>query len=239
MSRIRKIFISLMLILLVLSPLYSAPAKTAAKPKTTQTSKQAPAKTNAKPSDKPASKPASATSAVESKYASEGNPEGWWNALWNDAHVSYDLFVQSTLLRGENVPGGGLSLGVETDKFRFETYGMGNYFMKPFAGNGGIAGMEISAEVGIDAAWKFLEFWSFDVWATCSVGYFTQLVKGLPYPPYDEMVMGYSGLMIRPRLLVELKIAKYYGLTAGFYYQVHVYPGYSDYSGLGIMFSIM
>ena len=172
----------------------------------------------------------------ESQYAAGGNPEGWWNALWSNAQFSYDLFAKSTLLRGENVPGGGLSMGVETDKFRFEGYGQLDYFLKPFAGTG-IATMELNTELGVSAAWKFLEFWSFDIWAGCDIGYYTQLVDGLPYAP-DQLVMGYSGLILRPKLLTELKIAKYYGLTLGFYYQMPVYPAYSDYSGLGIMFSI-
>ena len=225
-----KTIMFFMMFALLFAPVFAADAKMAAKPA---------AKTASQPKAQPAQKaPEPKTPVTESKYAAEGNPEGWWNALWNDAHFSYDLFAHSTLLRGENVPGGGFSLGVETEKFRFETYGLGSYFMKPFAGNGGIAALEVGTELGIDMAWKFLEFWSFDVWATCNIGYYTQLVKGLPYPPYDELVMGYSGLMIRPRLLIELKIAKYYGLTAGVYYQMPVYPAYSDYSGLGIMFSI-
>ena len=236
MKRFNKFMILLMLLLLVAAPAYSASSKgKATKPSTTQTSKPALAKTTANPKAKPAEPK---EPVKESQYASEGNPEGWWNALWTDAHFSYDLFAKSTLLRGENVIGGGLSLGVETDKFRFEGYGQADYFMKPFGGNGGIAGLELCTEIGVNAAWKFLEFWSFDIWAGCDIGYFTQLVKGLPYPPYDELVMGYSGLMIRPKLLTELKIAKYYGLTLGFYYQIPVYPAYSDYKGLGIMLSI-
>ena len=246
MKRLKKFMILLILVLLVAAPAYSASSKEkAAKPSTTQTSKPAAkpatAKTEAKPSSKASEAvqaPVEAEPVKESQYAAGGNPEGWWNALWSNAQFSYDLFAKSTLLRGDNVIGGGLSMGVETEKFRFEGYGQADYFMKPFGGNGGLAGLELCTEIGVDAAWKFLEFWSFDIWAGCDIGYFTQLVKGLSYPPYDELVMGYSGLMIRPKLLTELKIAKYYGLTLGFYYQIPVYPAYSDYSGLGIMFSI-
>ena len=245
--KFRKFMLCAMAVLLIASPVSAAEAKKPSRTAVTQTSKAPAHKATTQkpdqkvaaqaPAKKPAAEPAGKSDSVkESKYAAEGNPEGWWNALWNDAHFSYDVFAKSTLLRGENVPGGGISLGVETDKFRFEGYGQFDYFLKPFAGTG-IATMELNAELGVTAAWKFLKFWSFDIWAACDIGYFSQLVDGLPYAP-DELVMGFSGLILRPKLMTELKIAKYYGLTLGFYYQMPVYPSYDDYSGLGIMFSI-
>ena len=174
------------------------------------------------------------------QYASgyAADPAGWWNDLWKGAHFSYDIYAKSTMMRGENVPGGGISMGVETDRFRFESYGQADYFMKPLGGEGGVASMELSAELGMNGAWKFLEFWAFDVWAAVDVGYYAQILKGLPYPTANEYTLGFSGLMVRPKLMIELKIAKYYGLTLGVYYQTPVYAPYKDYSGLGILFSI-
>lgn len=177
--------------------------------------------------------------AAESSDRYAGDPAGWWNSLWNDAHFSYDGYARSTLLRGSQSFGGGLSLGVETDRFKFEGYGQVDYFMEPLGGNGGAAALELMWEAGINLNWKFMEFWAFDVWASCDLGYYSQVLKGLPYPPYDQLVTGFSGLMVRPKLMTELKIARYYGITLGVYYQFPVYPAYSDYRGLGIVLSIM
>ena len=44
--------------------------------------------------------------------------------------------------------------------------------------------------------------------------------------------------MVRPKLMTDLKIAKYYGIMMGVFYQIPIYPAYSDYAGFGIMLSI-
>lgn len=184
--------------------------------------------------------PVSATSAThlgEEKYADD--VAGWWSGLWEGAHFSYDGYFRSALLRDNPTLGGGLSLGVETNMFKFESYAQADYFMAPLGGEGGAAALEFTWEAGINLNWKFLQFWGFNVWAACDIGYFGQMVKGFSYPPYDSYMLGANGLIIRPKLMTELKIAKYYGLTLGVFYQLPVYPAYADYNGLGIVFSIM
>lgn len=170
----------------------------------------------------------------ETRYASD--PEGWWNSLWADVTFDYDVYARSTMQRGSISFGGGLSLGVTTDRFKFTVYGQTDYFLQPLGGQGGVALFEMDAEAGMTMGMKILSFWAFDTYIACDVGYYMQFLK-TPYQS-DIATLGFNGLMIRPKLLTDLRIAKYYGIMLGVYYQIPVYPGYSDYSGFGIMLSI-
>ncbi len=172
---------------------------------------------------------------AEEEYAS--NPEGWWNDLWKDSTFNMDIYGRSTFQRGSISVGGGLSAGVTTGRFRFDLYGQTDYFLQPLGGSGGAALFEMDAEAGITLGMKIVSFWSFDTYIACDLGYYMQFLK-TPYQS-DIATLGFNGLMIRPKLLTDLKIAKYYGIMLGVYYQLPIYPAYSDYSGFGIMLSIM
>ena len=162
------------------------------------------------------------------------DPQSWWDELWNDAHFSYDLYVRSTLLRGDYSVGGGLSLGVTTDRFRFEAYGHGDYFFIPM-GNSFYSPFEMDIEGGITLGWKMLEVGIFDVYIAGDVGYFFQFTI---YHEPDDLFINENGFMLRAKLMTELPFWKYYGISLGVYYQTPISPQYNDYSGLGIMLSI-
>lgn len=172
---------------------------------------------------------------AQEQYAS--NPQGWWDDLWIDSQASFDLFAKSTLIRGNISVGGGFSGGVETPQFRFDLYVLGDYFLEPLGGKGGAAKLEIAPEVGISLGWKFLKFWAFNTYLSCDLGYFAQLAM-TDYGG-SSFILGANGLMVRPKLMTELKIAKYYGITIGVYYQFPLFPGYKDYNGFGILLSIL
>lgn len=161
------------------------------------------------------------------------NPESWWSELWTDAHFSYDVFVRSTLLRGDYNVGGGLSLGVTTDRFRFESYFQGDYFFTPM-GNTYISPLEFDLETGLTLGWKFLEVGNFDVYIAGDIGYFMQFTS---YHETSGIFMNENGFMARAKLVTELPIVRYYSISLGVYYQTPIFPHYQDYSGLGIMFS--
>lgn len=175
---------------------------------------------------------------VETVKEENLNPSGWWNDFWAGSHVTYDLYARSVLLQREGVNfGGGLSLGVKTPRFRFDTYFQGDYFMKPLGGEGGAAALEFDLEGGITLSWKFIEFWNFDTYVGCDIGYYAQFVR-THYQP-ETFTLGFNGLMIRPKLYTELNIGNWYGLSVAVFFQMPVYPVYSDYRGLGIMFSFV
>ena len=162
------------------------------------------------------------------------NPESWWSELWTDAHFSYDVFIRSTLLRGDYNVGGGLSLGVTTDRFRFESYFQGDYFFTPM-GNTYISPLEFDLETGLTLGWKFLEVGNFDVYIAGDIGYFMQFTS---YHEPSGIFMNENGFMVRAKLVTELPIVRYYSISLGVYYQTPIFPHYQDYSGLGIVFSI-
>ena len=164
------------------------------------------------------------------------NPESWWSELWTDAHFSYDVYVRSTLLRGDYNVGGGISLGVTTNRFRFESYFQGDYFFTPM-GNSYFSPLEFDVEAGLTLGWKFLEVGSFDVYIAGDIGYFMQFVQ-TPYQP-DYYTIGFNGIMLRPKLMTELNIGKWYGISVGVFYQFPLYPSYGRYQGVGIMVSIL
>lgn len=171
---------------------------------------------------------------AEEKYASD--PEGWWTSLWSSSSFNYDIYVRSVMLRGGINAGGGLSFGITTDRFRFDLYGQGDYFLEPLGGQGGAALLEIDGEVGLTLGLRILSFWAFDTYIACDIGYYMQFLK-TPYQD-DIFTLGFNGLMVRPKLMTDLKIAKYYGIMMGVFYQIPIYPAYSDYAGFGIMLSI-
>ena len=162
------------------------------------------------------------------------DPESWWSELWTDARFSYDVYARSTLLRGDYNVGGGLSLGVTTNRFRFESYFQGDYFFTPM-GNAYYSPLEFDIEAGLTLGWKFLEVGSFDVYIAGDIGYFMQFTS---YHNPEGIFMNENGFMFRAKLITELPIVKYYSISLGVYYQTPIFPHYSDYSGLGIMFSI-
>ncbi len=165
------------------------------------------------------------------------DPTGWWNALWDDSQFCYDLYARSALLRNSLSIGGGLSLGVETAQFRFDFYTQGDYFMTPVGVSGTVAALETDVEVGVSLGWKFLKFWAFNTYLSCDIGYYAQLI--IPQRYSSDLMLVNNGLMLRPKLMTELKIAKYYGITIGVYYQFPLFPGYKDYNGFGILLSIL
>ena len=58
------------------------------------------------------------------------------------------------------------------------------------------------------------------------------------YQP-DGYTIGFNGIMLRPKLMTELNIGKWYGISLGVFYQFPLYPGYDRYRGIGIMDSIL
>ncbi len=167
----------------------------------------------------------------------ELDPEGWWNALWADVYPTYDLYARSVLMGDSLNFGGGFSIGAETSAFRFEAYAQGDYFMNPLGSAGSLGLLEFDVEAGISLGWKFLKFWNFDVYVACDIGYFMQFVQ-TPYQP-DYYTIGFNGIMLRPKLMTELNIGKWYGISVGVFYQFPLYPQYDRYRGVGIMLSIL
>ena len=164
------------------------------------------------------------------------DPQGWWADFWDESFISYDLYMRSVLMGNSLNAGGGLSIGVETDNFVFLVYGQGDYFFTPL-GNTYAASSEFGLEAGITLGWKFLKFWHFDTYIGCDLGYYAQFVK-THYQP-EGYTLGFNGIMLRPKLMTELNIGKYYGISVGVFYQFPLYPSYSRYQGVGIMVSIL
>lgn len=167
----------------------------------------------------------------------ELNPKGWWAALWEGVYPTYDLYGRSVLFTDSLNVGGGFTIGAETSMFRFEFYAQGDYFMAPLDSQGSLALLEFDVEAGLSLGWKFLKFWSFDVYVACDIGYFMQVLI-TPYQS-DSYTLGFNGLMVRPKLMTELNIGKWYGISVGVFYQFPVYPSYERYRGIGIMVSIL
>lgn len=174
--------------------------------------------------------------AAESEYV-KLDPEGWWAALWDGVYPTYDLYARSVLFGDSMNFGGGFTIGAETDLFRFEFYAQGDYFMSPLGSTGSLALLEFDIESGLSLGWKFMKFWSFDVYVACDIGYFMQFVI-TPYQS-DSYTLGFNGIMLRPKLMTELNIGKWYGISVGVFYQFPLYPAYERYRGIGIMFSIL
>lgn len=175
--------------------------------------------------------------ATEIESSEELNPKGWWAALWNGVYPTYDLYARSVLSSDSTNVGGGFTIGAETDLFRFEYYAQGDYFLSPLGSDGSLGLLEFDVETGLSLGWKFLKFWHFDVYVACDIGYFMQFVQ-TPYQS-ESYTLGFNGFMLRPKLITELNIGKWYGISLGVFYQFPIYPAYSRYSGLGIMVSIL
>ena len=176
--------------------------------------------------------------AASEEPRTELDPKGWWEAFWEGAYVSYDLYGRSVLLGNDDLNfGGGLSIGVETGNFLFQVYGQGDYFLFPLGSTGTAAALEFDIEAGVTLGWKFIKFWNFDVFLACDIGYFAQFVQ-THYQP-NGYTIGFNGIMLRPKLMTELNIGKYYGISVGVFYQFPLYPSYSRYQGVGIMVSIL
>ena len=155
----------------------------------------------------------------------------------NPAALRYDLYGRSVLMGDDLNFGGGISIGVETPNFVFEVYGQGDYFLFPLGSKGTAAALEFDIEAGITLGWKFLKFWHFDTYVACDIGYYMQFVQ-THYQP-DGYTIGFNGIMLRPKLMTELNIGKWYGISLGVFYQFPLYPGYDRYRGIGIMVSIL
>ena len=95
----------------------------------------------------------------------------------------------------------------------------------------------MAEETGMSLGWKFLKFWAFDVYIACDIGYYMQLVE-THYQP-GKQTIGFNGIMLRPKLMTELNIGKWYGISLGVFYQFPLYPFYNRYQGVGIMVSIL
>ena len=164
--------------------------------------------------------------------------EEWWEAPLPPASFSYDLFLRANLVRGDDVSvGGGISLGLQTPNFKFEAYCLADWYLNPLGGSGGAATLEVSVEPGASFYWQFLQVWRTRHYLGIDIGYYMQLVQ-THYQP-NGMTIGFNGIMLRPKLMTELNIGKWYGISVGVFYQFPLYPYYDRYQGVGILVSIL
>lgn len=156
-----------------------------------------------------------------------------------DYKVTYDLFARATTYYDGSTlaPGGGLSLGLQTGKFKFEGYALCDYFLAPMGSKGGAMSLEFMVESGVRFAWSIISFWVVDVFIGVDTGYYMQFAT-VPQDP-DNIHLFYNGLMIRPEVYIQFNIAKHYDMQLGLYYQSPIFPYYKSYSGLGVMFAIL
>ncbi len=164
--------------------------------------------------------------------------KGWWDAEVEEAEIAYDLYFRTVMVRGSNFTlGGGLTLGLQTASFKFELYGLMDYFLKPLGGDGGASSMEFMVEPGMSIAWKMLQVWKTRTFLGIDVGYYMQMAS-LPRDP-KHLYLGMNGLMLRPKITTQFKFAKHYDMSLGFFYQIPLYPGYSEYKGFGVIVGIL
>lgn len=163
----------------------------------------------------------------------------WWEEPPAPASFSYDLFLRANLVRGDQfAPGGGISLGLQTPSFRFEVYGLADWYLQPLGGSGGAATLEFSVEPGFSFYWQFLQVWRTRHYLGIDIGYYMQFTS-IYQNPDAGIFMGHNGLILRPKYVTEFQIARHYSMSIGIYYQVAVLPAYSDYNGFGIMVSLL
>ena len=164
--------------------------------------------------------------------------KSWWQTTIEDATFMYDLYFRATMLREDSFAlGGGINLGLETDTFQFAVYGLGDYFLDPIGGLGGAASLEYMVETGAMFAWKLAEAWISRSYVAIDFGYYMQFAK-IPQDP-DTLFLANNGFMIRPKFYTLLQISKHYNMSIGLYYQIPLYPQYSDYKGVGVSIAIL
>ena len=169
---------------------------------------------------------------------SEEEKKSWWQTEAESAGFLYDVYFRTVMLRHDTFTvGGGVNLGVETDSFQFAVYGLGDYFMSPLGGNGGAASLEYMVETGVMFSWKFVQAWVSRTYIAIDAGYFMQYAK-IPQDT-STIFLANNGIMIRPKVYTLIQIGKYYNMSIGFFYQIPLYPVYTDYSGFGAFLSIL
>lgn len=170
--------------------------------------------------------------------ATQPEKKSWWQSQVEEASFCYDLYFRTQMLRNATFSlGGGLNFGVETASFKFEFYGLGDYYLAPLGGSGGAASLEFSIEAGVMLGWKFMEVWRTRTYLCLDMGWYAQFAK-IPQQP-DDTFMGFNGIMFRPKIMTEIRISKHYAVSIGLFYQFPLYPAYSDYRCLGAMVSIL
>ncbi len=170
--------------------------------------------------------------------ASQPEKKSWWQSEVEQASFSYDLYFRTQMLRNATFSlGGGLNLGLQTASFKFEVYGLGDYYLMPLGGTGGAASLEFSIETGVMLAWKFMEVWRTRTYVCLDMGWYAQFAK-IPQQP-DDIFMGFNGIMFRPKIMTEIRISEHYAVSIGLFYQFPLYPAYSDYRCLGAMVSFI
>ncbi|MDY4611578.1 MAG: hypothetical protein SPD11_13295 [Sphaerochaetaceae bacterium] len=170
--------------------------------------------------------------------ASQPEKKSWWQSEVEEASFSYDLYFRTQMLRNATFSlGGGLNLGLQTASFKFEFYGLGDYYLAPLGGTGGAASLEFSIETGVMLAWKFMEVWRTRTYVCLDMGWYAQFAK-IPQQP-DDIFMGFNGIMFRPKIMTEIRISEHYAVSIGLFYQFPLYPAYSDYRCLGAMISFI
>ncbi len=163
--------------------------------------------------------------------------KSWLKTTLEDASSIRNLYGRATMVRENSFSfGGGLNIGIETNAFQFSLYGLGDYFPKPIGGTGGAASLEFMAETGAMFAWKIIEAWITKNYIAIDFGYYMQFAK-IPQDP-DTLFLAKNGFMIRPKIHTLLQISKHHSISISLYYQIPLYPQYSDYKGLGISLGI-
>ena len=174
-----------------------------------------------------------------SLFAEETTEEkSWWETTIEKATFMYDLYGRATMLREDSFGlGGGVNIGLETDSFQFAVYGLCDYFMNPLGGIGGAASLEFMVESGALFAWKLAEAWISRSYVAVEFGYYMQFAR-IPQDPTVTFFAN-NGFIIRPKFYTLLQISKHYNISIGIYYQMPLYPAYSDYKGIGVCLAIL
>ena len=172
------------------------------------------------------------------EQAEETTEKSWWQTTIEEASFMYDLYGRATMLREDTFSvGGGVNIGLETDSFQFAVYGLCDYFLDPLGGIGGAASFELMVESGALFAWKLAEAWISRSYVAVEVGYYMQFAR-IPQDPSITFFAN-NGFMIRPKFYTLLQISKHYNISIGIYYQMPLYPAYSDYKGIGVCLAIL
>lgn len=164
--------------------------------------------------------------------------KSWWQSTIEDATFMHNVFLRATMVRENSFAlGGGINIGLETDTFQFALYGLGDYFPDPIGGLGGAASLEYMIESGAMFAWKLAEAWISRSYIAVDFGYYMQFAI-IPQDP-STLFLAKNGFMIRPKFYTLLQITKTYSMSIGLYYQIPLYPQYSDYKGVGVILAIL
>ena len=155
-----------------------------------------------------------------------------------DVDFSSHIYGETTMLFGYPTLGGAWDMGVQVDTVNISMYLRYNHLFRPLgSATGRLVIAEEMCEEGLSFKVKIYEMGRFNVKIGINTGWYQQFLMLQSNPGVYNLV--HNGVVLRPECSIGWRVAGWWNVELGFFFQTPLYPVYEDYEGWGVFVKVV